>query len=174
MSPAPTTIATKEADKATHNANDLAALVDHIEDPDEATALLTDVQANIRTLEQKRKKITKPLLEAKREVDALFKPPIKILEDAKMALKRIIAKAIDERRAEQHAALQAGDVDGALAVKEPEASSKTVTRYRVVDENKVPRKYWKLDDAKIKKAVEDGETEIPGVEVYEETVVIAR
>ena len=63
------------------------------------------------------------------------------------------------------------------AVARTENGGKTTTRkvwkFEVVDASKVPfdPKYFSLDVAKVKKAVEEGARDIAGVRIYEDVVV---
>jgi len=55
-------------------------------------------------------------------------------------------------------------------------STRKVWKFRVVEEEKVPRQYLVVDEAAIRRAVQarKGDTRIPGVEVWEEESVVAR
>jgi hypothetical protein len=55
-------------------------------------------------------------------------------------------------------------------------STRTVWKFRIVDEGAIPREYLLVDEAGIRKVVSalKGKTSIPGVEVYQEQVVVAR
>jgi len=46
--------------------------------------------------------------------------------------------------------------------------ARKVWKHEIVDEKKVPKKYWIIDETGIRFAVRNGEREIPGVRIYEE------
>jgi membrane protein involved in colicin uptake len=53
-------------------------------------------------------------------------------------------------------------------------SSRTVAKWRVVDESVVPREYLRLDEKKIGEAVRAGTSGIPGIEIYAENIMVIR
>ncbi len=46
--------------------------------------------------------------------------------------------------------------------------TRTVSRYEIVDETKVPSEYWEISDCKIKAVLSAGITEIPGLRIWKE------
>ncbi|MCI4625030.1 MAG: hypothetical protein L3V56_03620 [Candidatus Magnetoovum sp. WYHC-5] len=55
-------------------------------------------------------------------------------------------------------------------------STKTIWKYKIVDETQIPREYMKVDDTKLSNVVKalGASTKIPGILVYSETVVSVR
>lgn len=149
------------------------------EQVDLASELLQQVKGKMKDLEVKRKSITKPLLDAKRAVDALFKPATEAGEKVERILKAGLAKFVESQRAEQVAQLAAGNHAEALAVEQPEmpagVSTRTVWRWQVTDMNAVPREYLALDSAKVQAHVNTfkGQSAIPGIEAYADTGITA-
>jgi flagellar biosynthesis GTPase FlhF len=70
---------------------------------DTATADLTDVKGRQKRLEELRKTITGPLVEAKRAVDALFEKPRTLLGQREEELKRALAGYMEKKRAAEEA-----------------------------------------------------------------------
>ncbi len=142
---------------------------------DIAGELLQQVKGKVKKLEIERKKITKPLLDAKKAVDNLFRPATDAAALVEEILKKAISGYIDGQRATKVAALQAGDHEGALATIEPElpagVSARTVWKWKIVDVNLVPREYWAIDAARVQEHVNTfkGQSQIPGIEVFPET-----
>jgi len=52
--------------------------------------------------------------------------------------------------------------------------SKTIRKFRITDESKVPAKYLTVDHDAVARAIDMGVSEIPGIEVYEEKVIQMR
>jgi len=142
---------------------------------DMAGELLKQVKGKVKKLEAERKKITKPLLDAKKAVDNLFRPATDAAALVEELLKKAISGYIDGQRAAKVAALQAGDHEGALATTEPElpagVSTRTVWKWKLVDVNLVPREYWVIDAARVQEHVDrfKGQSQIPGIEAFPET-----
>ncbi len=142
---------------------------------DMAGELLQQVKGKVKKLEVERKKITKPLLDAKKAVDNLFRPATDAAALVEEILKKAISGYIDGQRAAKVAALQAGDHEGALATTEPElpggVSMRTVWKWKLVEANLVPREYWAIDARLVQEHVNTfkGQSHIPGIEVFPET-----
>ena len=146
---------------------------------DMAGELLKQVKGKVKKLEAERKKITKPLLDAKKAVDNLFRPATDAAALVEELLKKAISGYIDGQRATKVAALQAGDHEGALATIEPElpggVSMRTVWKWKLVEANLVPREYWAIDARLVQEHVNTfkGQSHIPGIEVFPETGIAA-
>lgn len=54
------------------------------------------------------------------------------------------------------------------------ASQRKEWRFEVIDETQVPREYLMVDHAKIRQAVKAGVREIPGVNIFEESITVIR
>jgi hypothetical protein len=139
-------------------------------------------------LEEKRTAITKPMNQALRGVNDLFRPMKTALEEAERVVKRKIAGYLEQKRAdndravtEAAAAATAEQAEYALSlVKIVEMPSGTSIRYQWVavieDESLLPREYLTPSMAKIVDAVRasDGAIKIPGVSVHQEPIVSSR
>ena len=142
---------------------------------DLAGELLKQIKGKMKELEAERKKITKPLLDAKKAVDNLFRPATDAAALVEEILKKAISGYIDGQRAAKVAALQAGDHEGALATIEPElpagVSARTVWKWKLVDASLVPREYWAIDATRVQEHVNTfkGQSQIPGIEAFPET-----
>ncbi len=71
-----------------------------------ASARLSDVRALKKVLEDNRKALKAPLLEAGRRVDGLFKPSISPLDEAEVILRRILTDAAQNRMLAEHHAMK--------------------------------------------------------------------
>lgn len=58
--------------------------------------------------------------------------------------------------------------DKTIASKSGSVKARMVTKFRIVDENKVPKKYWVIDEKLIRDDVRNGQMIIAGVEIYQE------
>jgi hypothetical protein len=112
---------------------------------DKLGELLTESKRRYKELEAQRTSATKPLLEAKRNVDSWFKPATSALKKVETLLKGKLAAFMVEQERAKAAALEAGDHDTAMALAEPEApsnmSARTVWTWEVVDIDQVPDDY---------------------------------
>ncbi len=150
------------------------------EDAAETVAeILTDTHNKIKEIDAKRKTITKPILEAKRAADALFKPAINALEEVKVLLKGKLTTFTRQQEEARKEALESGDVSQALATPEPQAPEGVATRrvwtFEVTDAEAIPREYLILDTAEVKEEMKrkgPENVEIPGIRIYQETKVV--
>ena len=161
---------------------------------------LVSLNNQYKKIEDRRTAITKPMNEAKRQVDMLFKPALNALEEIVTDVKRSMSVYLKEAQAARERAMleaarlaQSAPVTGttpeakefqALVAQasagNPEANGNVYTKARFVFviENPalVPDEFWMIDEKKIAQFV--GErgmlANIPGVKVSQETQIIAR
>ena len=185
--------ATKEqAEEALAIATAAEAVTIHDEQGfEEASSILLEVKDRGKQIEARRKLITKPMMEAKKEVDELFKAPIASLKKAETKLKRAIGEYVERVEAEQQEMIveaqeahEAGSTTLEVREKLVEAtqrtapkvkgvSMRTVTKFEIVDVEQLPRHLMKPDEAKIRAMVNSGLT-VPGVRTWTEKSVSAR
>lgn len=169
-----------------------ALTITNQDDQEFAADVLRDVKAQHKALEAERKKITKPMLEAKAAVDALFKPPREALELAESTLKDKIAgylASVEERNtAAVEAASKAETAEEASAalstMQHAEAPTGVSVRYVydpiVVNEGMVDRMFMSPDMNKIKEWMKlhknpDGSPKpIPGLKFSPRSIVASR
>ena len=162
------------------------------EERDQVGEYLADVKTRHKALEARRKEITGPLLEAKRSVDALFKPPRLRLEAAEALLKDKLVAYVQAQEKRNAAALEATQAAStpqaaveALADVRPAAMPEGVSvRYRwkpeVIDPLLLDRRFLSPDLDKIERWMEDHCKEdgtplaIPGVRFDKRPIVTAR
>lgn len=139
-------------------------------------------------LEEKRTAITKPMNQALRGVNDLFRPMKTALEEAEQVVKRRIAGYLEQKRADNDRAVaeaaaaatsvQAEQALAAVQVAEPPRG--VSIRYQwvavVEDASLIPREYLTPNMARIVDAVRasDGAIQIPGVSVRQEPIVSSR
>lgn len=150
-----------------------------------AAQLLHEVKAEWSDVEDKRKAITKPLTEAHKATQAVFKPVLTALETAEKILKDKIAGYMQLKQQANVAALQAASqaptalaasqaIDVYAPVAPPQGVSvRYVQKFVVEEPDLVPRDLCSPDEKKIGLALSAGR-EVPGVRVFEEPVVTAR
>ena len=161
------------------------------EDMDFAVEVLTDSKKKAKQIDGKRQEITKPLNEALRAVNALFKPALNFLAQCEREVKQKIAAAhaqsqIDARQALAEAGTAAATGDGTAVTTALEAHEtaegfsevdgvqyRTVWKYEIKDESLIPREFLMPDNQRIQNVVmhKKGDAVIPGVRVYEEKVI---
>ncbi len=144
---------------------------------DSAGAFLQDVKGRAKALEQQRTSVTKPLLDAKRNIDAWFKPAKEALGKLESHLKSAISGYVTAQEQARLAALQAGEHEQALAVEQPTLptgiQTRTIWRFEIEDAALIPREYLVPDAAKIAAHVNayKSQSQIPGVRAYPDTGV---
>jgi len=151
-----------------------------VTDPEDGDAgvALKAAGETYRSLEDLRKRLKAPYLEAGRAVDKWFRP-LKQLKAAMDAFKRELARIEMEReRVRQEklqAALERAKEGEIVAVPEAPPERATTIRkawtFKVKDLSLVPAEYMMLNEAAVRAAIRDGVREIPGLEIYEDTVV---
>lgn len=159
-------------------------------DMDYVGGFLTTVKGMWKELEERRLSITKPLRDKIEEAQDHFKPPLALLKEAEVLLKKKLDEgwqrsqaAIQSAYAAGQQALQAGDLGGAAVATQQATAShiaipqgtqfQTVTKWEIVDYNLLPQNFWQwVPNAEaVKAAVDAGYTEIPGVRVWQENIV---
>ena len=152
------------------------------EQEEQAYTALTQINKAIKTIETKRKEITKPLNDSLKATNTMFK---KLSEPFVEADRIIRGKVMDfreqqeekaqkelERRQKIQAAHEAkGHETHEITQPEPEVAKSTVTTKRwtfeVVDEKKVPREYLVVDSVAVNKAIRNGVREIDGLDIFQ-------
>jgi hypothetical protein len=150
---------------------------------EEIGALIKQARSFAESYEERRTRITKPLNDAKREVDSWLSPIVKAYEKAVEIGKNKLIKFTSDQNAErariaQEAAQQhaQGNIPGVLALAHQAQQTLTprvegiktrkVKAWRVVDIEKVPREFLVLNTVAISEAMRKGEV-IAGIEYYE-------
>lgn len=145
-------------------------------------ALGLESRAKIETLDERRKLVTRPLNQALKAANAMFKPAIHFYEDCVKVLNGKLIEAQALGQAEQDAALEAveaagGHVDDTTLVVAHNpvelpagASTRDVPAFTITDEGLVPREFMSPDPAKLKifaaAALAEGITSAPGLEFH--------
>lgn len=144
------------------------------------------VKEQIKTLEDKRKSVTGPLLAVKREIDGWFKPVVEQWRLAEADLKdKMIDHARSVREANRKAQEEAVAADSpeeavaalqTIAAKPQAKGTHTVKRwkYEVIDVGSVPVEYLAVDDREVKSAIKAGVREIDGLRIYQEEGLAVR
>jgi len=152
------------------------------EQEEQAYTALIQIKQAIKTIESKRKEITKPLNASLKTTNAMFKklaaPFIeadRIVRDKVMDFRQAMEEKAEkelERRQKIQAAHEAkGHEIHEITEPEVKVSKETVVAKRwtfeVVDVNKVPREYLVLDRTAVNKAIRDGVREIAGLNIFQ-------
>ena len=156
-----------------------------------ASDILKSAKTVEKEIEQKRVSVTKPILDAKRNADALFKPNLDKLKEIDAVLRKKIgdylARVEAERVAVMHKSAEtfnAGGTPVEIIPERPEAkgiSSRAVWAFEVTDPDLVPRQFCSPDVDKIK-ASRDWSAynehfpppPIPGIRFFQEQKVRVR
>lgn len=171
-----------ESDAALMTQEAAAIQVTTTEQEEQAYDALKQIKQAIKTIEDKRKEITKPLNASLKATNAMFK---KLSEPLILADKTIRNKVMDfrqlqeekaqkelERRQKIQAAHEAkGHETHEITQPKADVGKTAVTTKRwtfeIVDEGKVPREYLVVDSAAINKAIRNGVREIGGLDIFQ-------
>lgn len=169
----------------------IARKIEGNKDWETAEWYLTKITKTEKELEKQRKALDKPFRDVTKRIKQVADEAVKGLQQRKAELKRSMAdyqKAIAEQRQkeiEDKAQEAKGNPFAQEVAKstgpETQEPKSTMTRkvqvkkFKVVNSNQVPREYCQPDDKLIREAVQKrGVTEIPGVDVWEETEIRSR
>lgn len=182
-------------------ANDAGEALDLIHDlvissPEEvefAAELLADAKGHWKRLDNMKREATRPMNDALKAIRSWFKPAQNFYKDAEAVIKEKLATYHNEQDAAKRLALataqqafEEGDHDevsvalaGLEETEEPEVSGlsyRKVWKFRIDDVDQIPRAFMSPNETKIGVYVmrERENAEIPGVTVYEDTVVASK
>jgi hypothetical protein len=159
-------------------------------DYEQCGELIKQAKQFAESYDARRTAITKPLNDAKREVDSWLMPIVKAYEQAVQIGKRKLveyqsAQARErERIAHQMAAQHAqGNTQGVLALAADAQATITpqvegiqtrkVKAWRVIDASAIPRDYLIVNRTAVDEAMHNG-VAVPGIEYYEESQIAVR
>lgn len=171
--------AAEEGRDLTATANESMAIVQHLNIPGdvsyrEAVVLIAEIKEQAKELLLRRDAISRPLRLALKELNELFDPGIKALEEAEQVLKAKVLEANSRMHAEADKLMAEGSESGdhrlivrADATRPPDMKGVSIQRTwdgDVVDENALPRDYLTPDLKKLKKVTKagHGQVSIPG------------
>lgn len=170
-------------------------------DLDQAAELLKGAKRIFRALEEKRKDLKAPILEAGRRVDQMFEPILGPLKQVEIVIKAAIGKfelareaeaARRQREAEELARARLAAAATELGADPSEVVQTVVvapsfatppplgisTRdrwvYDVVQLAAVPSQFVQVNDVAVRQAIADGVREIPGLSIRAEKTVVVR
>lgn len=113
---------------------------------------------NEKEATKERKRLEKENLSKKTKQDELDR-----IEDEKKAKDAEIEQANEEYQPETNIQQEKTVHSESGAIR-----ARKVWKFRITEETKIPKKYLKVDEVKIRQAVRNGERDIAGVEIYEE------
>lgn len=176
-------VITAEIELAKEETTEALTSLEHIEITSSELAelfdgLLLDAHEKIKVLDKRRKKLKAPILEAGREVDALFKPAITAFEALKALIKsKLRTWYIAQEQAQQNA-LDSGDGEQVALAQVPEASSGTTPRktwqFEVENIGVVPREFLIVNETAVREEmnrVGPANARIPGIRFFQDVSI---
>ena len=154
--------------------------IENAENAELAKEVLSELKEKLELVEETRTSITKPLLEAKRKVDALFKPVTTSLKASLDTMRGRLGKYTAQQREEAQRLLaeaSQSDPEEAAALvaasnraKAEAPSVREVWRFEIEDASKLPKEFLIPDEKAIGAVVcsQKGNAKIPGVKVFVE------
>ena len=148
-----------------------------------ATETLKQLVNRQKTLEEQRKRATKPLDEAKKEIMGWYKPALEVLERVISKLRFSLGTYSREQAAREVNAIEAFAATGdktamvsAFAEAAPEVEGTTTRvawKYEITDLAALPREFLIPDTVRIGQIVRamKQDTAIPGVRAFSETII---
>jgi len=184
---------TKEITLAKQQSNKLFQKVEEIKITSKislgaAKETLSEITTSQKTIKGIREGMTKPINESLKKIRALFAPVEDNLKEANQQLKlkmsiynEKIKKEVEEKKAEIAERVESGDIDFGKASKQIERAdqkveaipTRKIREVQVIDEAKIPKKYWALDMVLLRKDAMAG-VEIPGVKVEIKEVIVSK
>lgn len=188
---------TKVIEKKVSNAVSIVSDVKIKNDGDfeKANLLLTNVKKLQKFIKDEKEKVLNPLKESMNAFKAMFAPMEDQINGAESTLRKVIGEYHDKKETERRkkeaeiaSKAETGEITEQVALKkldkigeekkgvntgEGRVSFNKIKKVRVLDENLIPDKYWVIDMILVRKEALAA-VAIPGVEVYEETVVATR
>jgi len=145
----------------------------------------------VKLLDSKRADLVKPALDEQRRINSAFNV---VMHPAETLSKRLILQVSDfvkaeEKKEREIAQIQARAEAERLIAGEPVAehgngnthtpgtlvipkiSETKVWAYDIIDESQVPREYLELNAVKVTQSIKAGKRQIPGLKIYEKTMV---
>lgn len=136
---------------------------------------LTDVARRLKAIEEFRKSIVGPFVDAQRNANAKFKIATAPLEELERILRDARLRFARERDAKRLAAMQTAEVVPAPPPPARNISTRTERRFEIVDPDAVPHQFCSPDPEKIKAHMRDGGLQaIKGVRFYDHVVEVVR
>ncbi len=153
-----------------------------------AADLLADVKGRNKRLAEMKEQATRPINEALKNIRGWFRPAEDKLAQIEQAIKASIAtftNAQEQARRDAVKQLEASATSGeaqvaltALSTAQVAPvvglSTRKIWQMEILDASAVPRQYCTPDEVMIRAAVTSGVREIPGVRIFEKTVVASR
>jgi hypothetical protein len=138
-------------------------------------AALVEVKRRWKLLDEARKTITGPIRNAERNTNAFFAKALEPLSSLEMRLKRALGEYDLRKEAARMKALATASVVPPPSPEVKGVTTRVVRRWRVVNEDKVPRQFCSPDEKKVEAHLRAGGIEaIPGIEFYDETITTVR
>lgn len=181
-----------QATKALAAANELVIQTDA--DMESAADVLSKIKKVGKLIKERKEQITQPLNDALKSARGLFAPLEQNHEEAERVIKnKMLAyqrEVADRNRIEQErvaARVEKGTMKQETAVAKIESqqevkkqaegkvgkvTTRKITKYRVVDETKLPREFLIPNISKINEALKAGQ-EVSGAESYQEDIISA-
>lgn len=158
---------------------------------DIAAQFLAEAKSKWNAIDTLRKDIGAPLRGKLQEIQDYFRPALDALRQVETVLKTKIAEGNARAQEAQRAALAAaqaahaqGDTQAVGLATQAAAradvalpggvSQRPIVRFEIVDPSQLPGNFWSPDPAKIQQAINAGYREIPGVRIWEDTIISSR
>ena len=156
-----------------------------------AVEFLGDIKNRMKRIDLLRKQFVQPLNDHVKTINNEFRMPLDKLKKIENELKKGLKDYVDEqeRKARKEFERQKKEAEESgetkeIEVAQPEAqtrastglmSTKKVWKFDIVDPEKVPKKYWIIDESAIRKDIlQGGERKIDGVKIYQDTQISMR
>lgn len=171
-----------ESDAALMTKQADAIQVTTTEQEEQAYTALTQIKIAIKTIEDKRKEITKPLNASLKATNAMFKTLSKpfieadrIVRDKVMDFREIqeekAQKELERRQKIQTAHEKKGHETHEITAPKVKVAETTITAKRwtfeVTDEREIPREYLALDNVAVNRAIRNGVRKIAGLDIFQ-------
>jgi hypothetical protein len=130
-----------------------------------------DFKSALNPLEELERKVKTAIIDFRAEVERKRREEERRLQEEarKKAIEEAKKNKVSQKKAVENAVMPTIErQETTMQSKSGMVKARMVTKFKVVDQNKVPDKYWVIDESLIRQDVRNGLMKIDGVEIYQE------
>ena len=168
----------KEIDSILEETVDLEEILEDLtiedqDDFDSVVELISEYKEKKTFLENERLSVVDPLNKVTRKVNSWFKPTIKKLEKCTALLREKIIDYENEKNRKRLEAVKKGKKKPRI-LRTNQVKYRTTWDYKIDNFDDIPKEYLSLDHSKVRIELREqqGDLEIPGLEIYSKKVPI--
>jgi len=137
---------------------------------DSLKAINADFKGALKPLAEMERSVKNAIVDYRAEIERKRRAEEMKLQEAarKKALKEAEKTGLSKKKALDNMVVPTVErQESTIQSKSGMVKTRMVTKFKIIDESKVPKEYWVIDERKIREAVRGGQMIIAGVEVYQ-------